>query len=86
MARFDLRIKRSAAKELARLPAADVRRILQRLRALQDDPRPPGAVKLTGRETWRIRQGDYRILYDVLDHVLVVEVIQVGHRREVCRD
>lgn len=85
MARFELRIKRSAAKELARLPAVDVRRILQRLRALQDEPRPAGAVKLTGRETWRLRQGDYRILYDVLDHVLVVEVIQVGHRREVYR-
>jgi len=85
MARFELRIKRSAAKEIARLPVADVRRVLQRLRALQDDPRPPGAVRLTGRETWRVRQGDYRILYDILDHVLIVEIIQVGHRREVYR-
>lgn len=86
MARFELRLKRSAAKELARMPKASVKRILRRMRALQDDPRPPGAIQMAGRETWRIRQGDYRILYSIFDELLVVEVVQLGHRGDVYRN
>jgi len=86
MEKFEIRIKRSAVKELVRLPNPDVRRILRRIRALQNDPRPAGAIKLAGRDTYRVRQGDYRILYDVFDVVLVVEVIRIGRRGDVYRN
>lgn len=86
MGKFEVRIKRSAAKELAKLSNANVRRIIQRINALRTDPRPHGAIKLAGRETYRIRQGDYRILYDVLDDVLIIQVIQIGHRSNVYKN
>jgi mRNA interferase RelE/StbE len=85
MARFEIRIKRSAAKELLRLPRADNRRIVGRIHALADDPRPQGCEKLAGHESYRIRQGDYRIVYTIDDTCVVVEVIRVGHRRDVYR-
>lgn len=86
MEKFEIRIKRAAAKELAKLSNANVRRILQRIQTLQIDPRPFGAIKLAGRETYRIRQGDYRILYDIFDDVLIIQVIQIGHRSDVYRN
>ena len=86
MERFEVRIKRSAAKELAQLSNANVRRVLQRIQTLRTDPRPLGAIKLAGRETYRIRQGDYRILYNILDDVLIIQVIQIGHRSDVYRN
>lgn len=85
MARFELRFKPSVAKDLRGIPKADVRRLLKKLEALRDDPRPPGAEKLTSRELYRARQGAYRIVYSVDDVAVVVEVIKVGHRREVYR-
>lgn len=86
MARFELRFKPSVAKDLRGIPKADVRRLLKKLEALRDEPRPPGSEKLTGRELYRVRQGAYRIVYSVNDVAVVVEVIKVGHRREVYRD
>ncbi|MCE7951621.1 MAG: type II toxin-antitoxin system RelE/ParE family toxin [Xanthomonadales bacterium PRO7] len=86
MARFELKFAARASKDLRGVPKTDVRRIMQRIVALQDDPRPVGAIKLAGRETFRVRQGHYRILYDIFDTVLVVEVIQIGHRRDVYRN
>ncbi|MBS0557530.1 MAG: type II toxin-antitoxin system RelE/ParE family toxin [Proteobacteria bacterium] len=86
MARYELKFAARATKDLRGLPKADVRRIMQRIVGLQDDPRPVGAIKLAGRETWRLRQGDYRILYDIFDNVLVIDVIQIGHRRDVYRN
>jgi mRNA interferase RelE/StbE len=85
MARYELRFKTSVSKDLRGLPTEEVRRILARVEALRDNPRPPGAEKLAGREQYRIRQGVYRISYGVNDVVIVVEVIKVGHRREVYR-
>jgi mRNA interferase RelE/StbE len=83
MASYELVFKRSVAKDLRELPKADVKRILQRIRSLADDPRPPGCEKLSGQERYRIRQGAYRIVYEIDDHVLIVLVVKVGHRRDV---
>lgn len=85
MARYKLVVRRSVAKDLRSLPQADVARILARIEALQLDPRPPGCEKLSGLERYRIRQGVYRILYEIADEVLTVVVVKVGHRREVYR-
>ena len=63
----------------------DLRRILERIESLRDDPRPVGCEKLSVQERYRIRQGNYRILYEILDLEVVVEVVKVGHRREVYR-
>lgn len=83
MASYSLEIKRSAAKELDRVPTRDRGRIVARIHALADDPRPPGAEKLSGQERYRVRQGDNRILYEVEDQILRVMVVKIGHRREM---
>jgi mRNA interferase RelE/StbE len=85
MASYDLVFKKSVAKDLRELPRADVKRILQRIRSLADDPRPPGCEKLSGQERYRLRQGVYRIVYEIDDKVLVVLVVKIGHRRDVYR-
>ena len=86
MARFEVRIKRSVAKELLRLPKADNRRIIGRIQALASDPRPTGCERLAGRESYRIRQGRYRVIYTIDDDRVIVEIVRVGHRREVYRN
>lgn len=86
MARYELRFKTSIAKDLRGLPNGDVRRILERIELLRDDPRPAGSEKLSAQERYRIRQGDYRILYEIRDLEVVVEVVKIAHRREVYRE
>lgn len=83
--RYELRFKASVARDLRGLPGADVRRVLARIEALRDDPRPPGSEKLAGAELYRVRQGDYRVIYAIDDVRIVVQVVAVGHRREVYR-
>lgn len=78
-------ISRRAEKSLDSLPEKLSKRILAKAHALGDDPRPPGCVKLTGMALWRIRVGDYRVIYEIRDDVLLVLVIEIGHRREVYR-
>ena len=86
MARYSLRIKKSARKELESVALnADRRRIIDRIESLANNPRPPGAVKLSGLERYRIRQGRYRILYTTANAVLVVHVIKIGDRKDVYR-
>ena len=87
MAGYSLRIKPSAAKELDAIDSKRERqRIVARLAKLADDPRPPGCEKLTGPTTlFRIRQGRYRVMYEVDDQERFVDIIKVGHRREVYR-
>ncbi len=85
MASYRLLIKPSAVKELEALPLKDRRHVATRLRRLSDQPRPPGCEKLSGHEFYRVRQGNYRILYEVLDHDPTVTIIKIGHRREVYR-
>ncbi len=87
MARYSLRIKKSARKELESITTkADRRRIIRRIESLADNPRPPGALKLSGLDRYRIRQGRYRILYTIEDTVLIVHVIKIGDRKDVYRN
>ena len=85
MASCELVFKKSVAKDLRAFPKVDVKRILQRIRSLADDPRPPGCEKLSGQQRYRVRQGLYRIVYEIDDKVLIVLVVKVGHRRDVYR-
>ena len=86
MARFEVLIKASAAKELEAISQKkDRQRIVERIRRLGEDPRPPGSQKLSGRDRYRIRQGVYRVVYSIEDRRLIVVVIKVGHRKNVYR-
>lgn len=86
MASYDLLFRKSVGKDLRQLPKADVKRILQRIRSLAVEPRPLGCEKLSGQERYRVRQGAYRIVYQIDDHILIVLVVKVGHRRDVYRN
>jgi mRNA interferase RelE/StbE len=79
MARYELRVRPSVAKDLRGIPKADVKRILVRMDGLRNDPRAPGCEKLGGAELYRVRQGVCRIVYEIHDEWIVVEVIRVGH-------
>jgi len=81
-----MRIKKSAREEIESIATrADRRRLIQCIDSLADNPRPPGASKLSGLERYRIRQGRYCILYTIEDSVLVVHVIKIGDRKNVYR-
>ncbi|PII82410.1 plasmid stabilization protein [Leucobacter sp. OLJS4] len=76
----------AAAKQIRRLPRPARERLLDAIENLQADPRPPGAKKLVGEDlAWRIRTGDYRVIYEVADDRLLVTVVRAAHRREVYR-
>ncbi|MDY0292504.1 MAG: type II toxin-antitoxin system RelE/ParE family toxin [Desulfuromonadaceae bacterium] len=83
MANYKLVFKKSVSKDLRSIPNAEVARILQRMQALQEDPRPVGSEKLSGQERYRVRQGVYRIIYEIADELLIVTVVKVGHRKHV---
>lgn len=76
---------RSAAKELDGVPTKDRRRIVSRIGALAENPRPEGAEKLSGDDKYRIRQGNHRVLYEIEDEVLIVTVVRIGNRKDVYR-
>ena len=82
---YEVLLKRSAERELSRLARPTHDRIIERIIRLGTAPRPPGAVKLQGHDAYRIRVGDHRVLYVVDDTRRRVEIIAVGHRREVYR-
>ncbi len=85
MANYELQIKPSAVKEIEKLPRKDRPKIVQNIRALAGNPRPHGCEKLSAEEKYRVRQGDYRVVYSVDDNERVVLVVKVGHRKEVYR-
>jgi mRNA interferase RelE/StbE len=86
MESYKILIKKSAADELAGgIPRKDLERIVRRIRDLGRDPRPSGCRKLSGQDRYRLRQGDYRIVYAVDDSRRIVEVFKIGNRREVYR-
>ncbi len=86
MGRYAVEIATPAVKTLRNLPRPDQRRIAARIDALAENPRPPGVEKLEGADDlYRIRAGDYRIVYRIEDERLLVLVIRIGHRREVYR-
>lgn len=86
MPRYAVYFKPSADRQLAKLPRDVQRRIVAAIEALADDPRPPGAVKITGDDNlWRIRVGDHRVAYEIHNDRLVVLVLRVAHRKDVYR-
>mgnify|MGYP001113235711 CR=1 FL=1 len=82
---YAVHLKRSAEKELSDLPREVQQRIIKRLLTLKANPRPPGAKKLGGGDRYRLRVGDYRVLYTIDDALQKIEVSAVGHRRELYR-
>ena len=83
MARYEIVFRRSVYKDLRAIPKADVKKILKRIDTLALDPRGPGCEKLSADERYRVRQGNYRIIYSIEDDRLIVTVVKVGHRRDV---
>jgi mRNA interferase RelE/StbE len=80
---YTIQIFRRAQKELAALPQLVYPRVRDAIRELADTPRPPGCKKLAGREGWRIRVGDYRVIYEIDDRAQSITVMHIGHRRDV---
>lgn len=85
MASYELLTRPSAAKDVRAIPGSDLRKILERIEGLRENPRPPGCDRLSGSECYRNRQGDYRIVYEVHDNRHIVIVVRVRHRRDVDR-
>ena len=80
---YSIQIFRRAQKELAQLSRQEYERIKEAIKNLSDNPRPQGCKKLTGREGWRIRIGDYRVLYEIDDAKQILTILHIGHRRDI---
>ena len=80
---YNLTIRRKAQKQLAKLPLKDYKKVKQTIFNLANEPRPAGAIKLKGREGWRVRQGNYRIIYEIIDKELVITVLDIDHRKDI---
>ena len=80
---YEVLIELSAQKQLQKIAAPNFNRIIKAIYSLGNNPRPSGYKKLTGRDGYRIRIGDYRVIYLIEDNVLKVFVIEIGHRREI---
>ena len=83
MEKYRITFKKSVAKDLRIIPKNDIRKILSKIDTLAVNPRGEGCIKLSGQESYRIRQGLYRIVYEIKDDVLVVNVVKVAHRSHV---
>lgn len=83
MEKYKITFKKSVSKDLKSVPKSDVKKILIKVDSLAVNPRREGAVKLSGQEMYRIRQGLYRIIYEIRDNELVIQVIKIGHRSDV---
>jgi len=86
MASYSLAFKKSVAKDLRNIPRKDVKQILKCIERLRDDPRAEGCIKLSGQERYRVRQGVYRIIYEILDARLIILVVKVAHRSVVYKN
>jgi len=85
MAAYKIFFKKSVEKDFNVIPKKDLKKILDRIETLAEDPRPSGCEKLTGQQRYRLRQGRYRILYSIQDDELTVWVVKVGHRKDIYR-
>jgi mRNA interferase RelE/StbE len=86
VASYKIQIKRSAQKEIKAVDTKkDRQRIVRRIQELASEPRPPGVEKLSGSPYYRVRQGAYRIVYEIQDDVLIIHILKVGHRKDVYR-
>jgi mRNA interferase RelE/StbE len=85
MGKYRLIFRKSVALDLRRIPNRDLRKILAAIESLSEEPRPSGIEKLSGRERYRVRQGNYRIIYEINDNEIIVVIVKVGHRKDVYR-
>ena len=85
MASYKLVFKRSVTRDLRAIPKRDLKRILKKIESLAENPRPPGSEKLSSQERYRVRQGKYRIIYEIQNQQLVIVVVKVAHRKAVYR-
>ena len=83
MEKYRITFKKSVAKDLRVIPKNDIKKILSKIDTLVVNPRGEGCIKLSGQENYRVRQGLYRIVYEIKDNVLVVNVVKVAHRSQV---
>ena len=83
MEKYRITFKKSVAKDLRVIPKNDIKKILSKIDSLAVNPRGDGCIKLSGQENYRVRQGLYRIVYEIKDDVLVVNVVKVAHRSQV---
>jgi mRNA interferase RelE/StbE len=81
---YTLEFTPSSQKDLNRIPAKQADRILLAIRRLAEDPRPHGSKKLVGQESYRIRVGDYRVVYMISDKTVTVTIVRVRHRKDAC--
>ena len=85
MARYRIEVKKSAVKELSQIPKKDLVKIVKKINSLADNPGPNGSKKLSREDKYRIRYGNYRILYLIKDDLLIICVIKVAHRKDIYR-
>ena len=83
MAKYSVTFKRSVVKGLHTIPNQDVQRILEKIDLISEDPRGSGCTKLSARELYRVRQDLYRIVYEIKDETLIINVIKIGYRSSV---
>ena len=83
--KYKIEIERNALKILQKIPGKDRNKIIDVIEHLAINPRPVGAKKLTGRDGWRIRIGNYRIIYEIRDQICYILVLNIGHRKEIYR-
>ena len=84
MANYKIEISKSAEKSLQRIPKKDILKVVQSIQSLAISPFPEGCRKLQGEEnTYRIRQGNYRVIYEVEDNRLLILVLKIGHRKDI---
>lgn len=83
---FEIQIEKAAEKQLRRIPTPMHERIVNAILPLAENPRPPGSKKLSSSANdWRIRVGDYRVLYEIAEEIRIVKIFKVAHRRDVYR-
>jgi len=85
MEKYKIEIKKSAFKELNKISFKDLKKVLKKIQDLSITPRPQGCIKLTNQENYRIRVGNYRILYSIEDDILTIYVVKIGHRKNIYR-
>ena len=85
MAGYKIYFRQSVLKDLVKIPKRELQRIIKRIEKLAHDPRPQGCEKISGQERFRIRQGNYRIIYSIQDDELTIWVVKIGHRRDIYR-
>jgi len=85
MGSYKIFFRRSVIKDLEKIPKKDLQRIMKRIGKLALEPRPPGCEKISGQDRYRIRQGNYRIVYSIQENELTVWIVKIGHRRDVYR-